>query len=86
MGLEEKSREQELKTFADLMHEATVSDLVDSVPPWLYKPPEQIARDYLRFIAEHVREELVTIVGRRVPENVPLNLVVSYPSVSLYRL
>jgi len=81
MGLEERSRDQELGALADLIHEATVSDLADSVPPWLYKSPEQIARDYLRHIAEHVLDELVNNVGRHVPENIPIDLVVSYPSV-----
>lgn len=83
LDLEEGPRDQELKNLADLVHQATVSDLVDSVPPWLYKSPEQVARDYLRYIAEHVLDELIENVGRfAIADGIPIHLVVSYPSVS----
>lgn len=84
LHLEDGSRYEELVHLRNLVLEATRnSDLDESAPPFLYKSPEIIASDYLQKIAEHFRDEFGRVYSPWVLENVPLDLVVSYPSVSL---
>ncbi|KAM7198195.1 hypothetical protein V8F20_006222 [Naviculisporaceae sp. PSN 640] len=80
--LEEKSRLDELMQLRDLVQEAnTNTDLAFSVPPLLHKSPESMAGDYLRNVVERFRDDFETVFDRRVLENLPLDLVVSYPSL-----
>ncbi|KAK3312872.1 hypothetical protein B0H66DRAFT_607926 [Apodospora peruviana] len=82
-GLEEKSREQELDDLVGLVFGAADVDLTESVPAYLCKGPEQVAKDFLSKLAEFVADKIQISVGRLVLGAVPTDLVVSYPSLWL---
>ncbi|KAM7221190.1 hypothetical protein V8F06_003365 [Rhypophila decipiens] len=82
LRLEDASMYQELVSLHDLVKEAATNHgLSVSVPPSLHKSPELMAADFLRKVAEHLRDEINSEVGRQVLEVIPLDLVVSYPSL-----
>ncbi|KAM7199112.1 hypothetical protein V8F33_004587 [Rhypophila sp. PSN 637] len=84
LRLEGSSMYQELVSLHDLVKEAATNPgLSVSVPPSLHKSPELMAADFLRKVAEHLRDEIDSNVGRHVLVTgfIPLDLVVSYPSL-----
>ncbi|KAK4207802.1 hypothetical protein QBC37DRAFT_454498, partial [Rhypophila decipiens] len=80
--LEDASVYQELVSLHDLVKEAATNPgLAVSVPPSLHKSPELMAADFLRKVAEQLRDEINSNVSRQVLEVILLDLVVSYPSL-----
>ncbi|KAK3988974.1 hypothetical protein QBC44DRAFT_381951 [Cladorrhinum sp. PSN332] len=85
-GLETKDLKAELQALVELARSFNLTDFgfdnliqAEGIPTHLYKTPEQMARDFLQPVAKHVYKELLTKIGRRVTENVRIDLAISYP-------
>ncbi|KAK3683332.1 hypothetical protein B0T22DRAFT_245329 [Podospora appendiculata] len=83
---ENRDRGAELKTLAETLYGLRLLDLSESavidnnIPRHLAKEPEDIVRDYLEFIAEQTLEEIHDEVGKKVPENIPIDMIVTHPA------
>ena len=78
-----KSKLEELRDLSALVYAARVANLDETVPRHLIKTPDHMAVDFLSFVAEKTCDEIRTVVGRHVLDNVPVDLVVTYEAVSL---
>ena len=85
---ETTNRFAELRTLAETLLGLQLLDLSEEavirndIPRHLAKEPEDIVRDYLSEIAEQTLEEICTQVGRRVADNIPIDMVITHPAVS----
>ncbi len=85
------NRGQELESLAKLLWEMRTLDLSDeeaiknNIPEHLVKEPEDIVRDYLHQVAEKTWDEITSVVGRHVPDKIPIDLVVTHPAVRTAR-
>lgn len=88
---ETRSRSAELRTLAETLWGMQLLDLSEDavirndIPRHLAKEPEDIVKDYLDNIAEQTLEEICTQVGRRVADNIPIDMVITHPAVSQTR-
>lgn len=62
----------------DLSHEKIINN---DIPRHLGKEPEDIVTDYLENVAEKTLDEITSQVGSHVPNNVPIDIVVTHPAV-----
>jgi hypothetical protein len=82
-------RLKELRTFADTLHGLTSLSLNDAtaithqIPKHLSKNSEDIIENYLYKVAEVVYADMVSTLGRHVPEQIPIDLIITHPAVSL---
>lgn len=80
------NRRRELEGLAKLLWEMRLLNLSDEeaitsgVPEHLVKEPEDIVTDYLGKVAEKTWDEITSVVGRHVPEQIPIDLVVTHPA------
>ena len=88
LALEESNnRTLELENLTKLLYEMRVVDLNDEtvinnkIPRHLAKEPEDIVVDYLENVAEKTLDEISSQVGRHVPDNIPVDIVVTHPAV-----
>ncbi|KAK0634343.1 hypothetical protein B0T17DRAFT_611370 [Bombardia bombarda] len=83
---ETRNRSWELRTLAETLYGLRMVDLSESeiiknnIPRHLAKEPEDIVKDYLDYIAEQTLEEIVDKVGRHVPDNIHIDMVVTHPA------
>ncbi|KAH7625276.1 hypothetical protein B0T09DRAFT_352661 [Sordaria sp. MPI-SDFR-AT-0083] len=81
-----RNRSAELKTLAETLLGLQLLDLSEDavikndIPRHLAKEPEDIVKDYLDEIAEQTLEEIQTQVGRRVADNIPIDMVITHPA------
>ncbi|EAA33990.2 hypothetical protein GE21DRAFT_3741 [Neurospora crassa] len=83
---ETRGRSAELRTLAETLWGMRLLDLSEDavirndIPRHLAKEPEDIVKDYLDNIAEQTLEEICTQVGRRVADNIPIDMVITHPA------
>ncbi|KAK3396747.1 hypothetical protein B0T20DRAFT_355975 [Sordaria brevicollis] len=87
LELEEiRNRSAELTTLAETLWGMRLLDLSEEavirndIPRHLAKEPEDIVKDYLDHIAEQTLEEIQTQVGRKVADNIPIDMVITHPA------
>ncbi|KAK3386605.1 hypothetical protein B0H63DRAFT_520692 [Podospora didyma] len=84
---ETKNRTTELRTLAETLYGLRTLNLSESeviknnIPRHLAKEPEDIVKDYLDQIAEKALEEISTVIGRHVPERIPIDMIVTHPAL-----
>ncbi|KAK3315478.1 hypothetical protein B0H66DRAFT_577277 [Apodospora peruviana] len=83
---ETRDRSAELRTLAETLYGLRLMDLSETeiiknnIPRHLAKEPEDIVKDYLDFVSEQTLDEIVNNVGRHVPENIPIDMIVTHPA------
>ena len=81
-------RLRELKAFTDTLYGLSKIELTDEaaisseIPEHLSKNAEDIVEDYLREVAEVVRVHITTTFGKRVPDQIPIDMIITHPAVS----
>ncbi|KAM7212824.1 hypothetical protein V8F06_011812 [Rhypophila decipiens] len=83
---ETRDRSAELRTLAETLYGLRLMDLSESkviendIPRHLAKEPEDIVKDYLDLIADQTLDEILNNVGRHVPENIPIDMIITHPA------
>lgn len=75
---------QNLKTLLFEMRHVNLSPdkiINNDIPRYLGKEPEDILTDYLENVAEKTLDEITSQVGSHVPDNIPIDIVVTHPAV-----
>ncbi|ERS97679.1 hypothetical protein HMPREF1624_05850 [Sporothrix schenckii ATCC 58251] len=83
---ESRDRGRELTTFTQTLHGLASLRLNDAnaiagrIPRHLAKTAEDIVQDYLERIADVTYDDMINTLGRAVPEQIPIDLVITHPA------
>lgn len=81
-----RDRGRELTTFTQTLHGLASLRLNDAnaiagrIPRHLAKTAEDIVQDYLERIADVTYDDMINTLGRAVPEQIPIDLVITHPA------
>ncbi|KAK4225797.1 hypothetical protein QBC38DRAFT_251921 [Podospora fimiseda] len=84
---EVRDRVEELRTLGELLNRLRLLKLTreevrkNGVPKHLAKEPEDIVKDYLDKIAEMTVKDISENIGRKVLENISIDLTVTHPAI-----
>ncbi|KAK3343607.1 hypothetical protein B0T25DRAFT_464293 [Lasiosphaeria hispida] len=79
-------RGQELENLTKLLYELRLLNLSEeeaiknNIPRHLSKEPEDIVKDYLEQVADKTLDEIISQIGRNVPDNIPIDMVITHPA------
>ncbi|CAK7228219.1 hypothetical protein SCUCBS95973_006807 [Sporothrix curviconia] len=79
-------RGRELTTFTQTLHGLASLRLNDAnsiagrIPRHLAKTAEDIVQDYLEHISEVTYDDMINTLGRAVPEQIPIDIVITHPA------
>ncbi len=80
-----RDRGRELTTFTQTLHGLVSHQLNDAnavagrIPRHLAKTAEDIVQDYLERIADVTYDDMINTLGRAVPEQIPIDMIITHP-------